>query len=896
MNLNTIESNVDYISKRVPQIINNVRAALETKKSTLLKMLKDTNTDYEKFLNFKQEIIRTFKQGDNFSSNYWKTNRDIHNYRYLITPLKMLACASAKDYNEIIETYYSFERGGDNNIERNKLEIWKIEKNHYDDPFQKAFDTKSPTLITIDVCNMSTSCDKFFVPRIMIKSLMRDDIANFMNSNKVSSIVDGCCIGVLKDWKNPTVNYEDELDNRKGYSEVLIGQISINDLFQGILDCYYNAFMRTIICMENLKTPETQDRDEVKRKAIDFIRKYQTIFDIPDCIFLEDKSDDKIDEKEFKEKIVKSMWAWTKELSQNYLHDFISIYQTLDNLNPYAIYLFMESLLNRKTQIEELDDFGSNFKNKLEQNLDEEIEGYITRSVVSMIFTYGAKCGLENYINPLEINQEFVKSLMNETFEDVAALNEGLKTEFNESNIPMEGPDSSLSRRKIANLTRKRLFDYLMISFVANNSGKKNYNLTNYFKNKQSVIFPKYDDSKSYNGSNFYNFIHSCLQEIYAHQTIVSNFQTNIIGFKNNNYVYKDTYELGSQFIKKYINDLKVKENVKEAMLILTKDQYDASEPSFNLDKLLKETCLIDPNSYTFNTMKNHRAFASLLKQLLKYILKLYYITGTYQEICKKEVLLKVPDYIRKIYVKTIEEINLLCQKINRFTYNCNQFLNEIDNNIFHLNIWQGNEWKTISIVEKSDWNSASDYMTKYEHILIQQRIANYWWDLYKKQSTYNRNIYVKRLYELCSINYSNKIEDLATTSEFFLDNDLSRYISNFSEKNNLSNSDPELFAINPSLVASREDINSIEEDMLEKNSYQFDYKKIVDNFKNYIDNKKPNELSIEELFTFSLLASSCEKTLNRQIASMESIQEFNKNNNEFEYLWIKSIDRYRLN
>lgn len=872
MNQNTLEVNIDFISKRIPAIVTNAQKALESKKNVFLELIKDTNTNYEKFLNLKH----TVKSEVGHLIDWKNTNMDLHKIPYCLDPLTLLQAVSIDEEASFMETYYQHEK----NLKQDEaLNPWDMFDKAKDDPFIVAYDKKLPSFTRINVSDMgfkiSNKCN-FVVPRIIVKSVCNQNISNFTYSDKFNSMAQSCCItGTYQ------VNIDNALDKRHGVSELLVGQISIHDLVSKIFNCYEKAFYRTFVSVLNDEAVNGS-KEEFENELIAFIQNNQAAMGIPQPTFLEEGTEyQNMFEKGFMEQKVKTIEKWIADLQKSQF-SIRGIHYLLDYLNPYAIFIFVSNLLSTPVSSEGEEDYKVTILEKLNKEFNDAIESLITRTTISMVITYCAKCGLNDYLPPIDINHDMIKDLMNITHEDVAAFNTSLtKSEYGSSlGVDKESVDGALDNKRVSKLLRKRLFDYLMINHVSMKSSRSNYTQDRYFNN-QDCFFLKDESQKIYQGSKFYNFMTSALQEIYSNQTLVANYQKNIVDFKNNNYVYRNTLELARGYIKKYLTHIKSMNDLKS----LLESPMKEFKADCTVDEIINCACLNDPNSYSFNSLKNHRTFGSLYKGLLHCMFKLYYTTGTYQEISKQEVMVKMPAYLRKRYLAILDEIKELTSMMRSFygaaTQNNNLAYGPIQPS---LKIFTNGVWKNLDRNDELGIRST----------LAQASIAVKWWNQQSRPSDGMYGTGIGKFANYCLMYYNQDLESQSVAQEFFMNPHVYNFIQDFDMDNGAH--DPEMISTNPNLVISRELTNSLEEEAITNYTFQFDYGKIIKNFKNYILKTNPKELSFEELATYSIFAESCERSLNKRTADIETIKDYEKKTKEFNELFKRACDRYMLN
>lgn len=880
MNQNTLEVNIDFISKRIPAIVTNVQKTLESKKNVFLDLIKDTNTNYEKFLKFKHEVIDNVKHlmdGDN-------SNLALHKIPFCLDPLSILESVSVHEEASFMETYYQHEKALNQD---DVLNPWDLFDKNNKDPFVSAYDKKLPSFTRINVTDMgfklSQKQHSFPVPRIIVKSICNQNISNFTYSNKFNQMAQSCCItGTYQ------VNVDNALDRRHGVSELLVGQISIHDLTAKIFDCYEKAFYRTFVSA--LHEVSQGPKDELESNIINFIQTQQAAIGIPNPSYLDEEGEfDKITSKKLMDQKVKTIEKWIDDIKKKEF-SIRGIFRLLDYLNPYAIFIFVSHLLSTPQEYEGSDDYHMTFVEKLQKEFDNAIESLITRTTISMVITYCAKCGLNDYLPPIDVNHDMIKDLMNITHEDVAAFNTSLtNTEHGSSwGVDKETVDGTLDNKTVSKLLRKRLFDYLMINHVSMKSSQSNYTQNRYFNN-QDCFFLKDESQKIYQGSRFYNFMTSALQEVYSNKTLVANYQKTIVNFKNDNYVYKNTLELARPFIKKYINHIKSMNDLKS----LLDSPLKELRPDTTVDELINYGCLNDPNTYSFNSIKNHRMFGALYKGLLHGMFKLYYITGTYQEMSKQEVMVKMPQYLRKKYLAVLEELDTILKSMTHFYNSASDNSVSWTNSQLSIKMFINGDIKSFQLAHEMGLGSS----------LAKASIAAKW---IRFNGPYERNIQqnsgdniftsgIGKYASYCAIYFDESIEAQSVSQEYFMNPAVYYFIADFNNENSRAK-DPELINTNPNLVISREVTNSLEEIAIENYTFHFDYDKVIKNFKNYILKTNPKDLSFEELATYSIFAESCERSLNKRNADIETIKDHEKKTKEFNELFARACDRYMLN
>lgn len=880
MNQNTLEVNIDFISKRIPAIVTNVQKTLESKKNVFLELIKDTNTNYEKFLKFKHSVIDNVKNlmdGDN-------SNLALHKIPFCLDPLSTLTAISEMEEANFMETYYQHEK----NLKQDEtLNPWDLFDKNSKDPFVSAYDQKLPSFTRINVTDMgfklSQKQHSFPVPRIIVKSVCNQNISNFTYSNKFNQMAQACCItGAYQ------VNVDNALDKRHGVSELLVGQISIHDLTAKIFDCYEKAFYRTFVSA--LHEVTQGPKDELESSIINFIQTQQAAIGIPNPSYLEDGEEfEKITTKKLMDQKVKTIEKWIDDLKKKEF-SIRGIYKLLDYLNPYAIFIFVSHLLSTPPETEGTDDYHTTFVEKLQKEFDNGIESLITRTTISMVITYCAKCGLNDYLPPIDINHDMIKDLMNITHEDVAAFNTSLTNAEHGSSwgVDKETVDGTLDNKTVSKLLRKRLFDYLMINHVSMKSSQSNYTQNRYFNN-QDTFFLKDESQKIYQGSKFYNFMTSALQEVYSNKTLVGNYQKTIVDFKNDNYVYKNTLELARPFIKKYLTHIKSMTDLKS----LIESPLKELRSDTTVDELINYGCLNDPNTYSFNSMKNHRMFGALYKGLLHAMFKLYYITGTYQEITKREVMVKMPKYLRKKYIAVLDELDVILESMKTFySYASRNKLDYSFNKQLSIRMFINGSIKTYDFPSEMGLRSS----------LSKMAIASTWLrdngPFQKTSSLSGAEIFysgIGQYASYCAVFFDESIEAQSVSQEYFMNPAVYNFVRELADKESRSN-DPELINTNPNLVISREVTNSLEETAIENYTFHFDYGKVIKNFKNYILKTNPKDLSFEELAAYSIFAESCERSLNKRNADIETIKDYEKKTKEFNELFSRACDRYMLN
>ena len=161
-----------------------------------------------------------------------------------------------------------------------------------------------------------------------------------------------------------------------------------------------------------------------------------------------------------------------------------------------------------------------------------------------------------------------------------------------------------LNRKKSGTIVRKRMLDYVTLSWLAQKNYNKNFSGFQYLNHLygSNSDYSRFNNnfeagSNDEKGSVIYKFALRNLQEIYSNMTYTSNFTHNIVDMRNGQYVYKETIDLARTGIDLYIVDTDIK-------IFL----------NLGCSNKEKEAFLINGSNYDMNALKNHRALASIYK------------------------------------------------------------------------------------------------------------------------------------------------------------------------------------------------------------------------------------------------------------------------------------------
>ena len=898
---NNVELSIDYIKIRIPDIINNFHTSLINKADIFLSIINEIYKDRSGFFAYKNSLA-TYIQRDNDALNdKYYSNLDALNSVFDFDPIHFLYHSTqGKVVGDLLNDYYQLMQKSKHYNYDGSNDIDKALNNYDDDHFNKGMNTKTPFLVEMNISNMSTWTYKTLngwlkdtgLPKIAIKSVMNSDIVSFTQSDQdklfssYSLVVGGNCIDNFYANK-----IEDRFSGqRKGVSELLVGQIDMATLSQKLLKIYYLVFHQTFLYNKY---------DEEREQILQMIKSYQVLFGIENSDIFGDQNSfstideyNKITEQDFSDIESKTIIDWLYAINSR---QWRGVYRDiLNDRNPYCIFVFINKFLNlrKNTDGSEIEPEILNYIDTINELLDKYLNTFINRCILSTIITFFAKIGQNSYISPQGLNHDFIKKLIQITIEDTNNLNMELSesptnySKYEDRNTIV----NSFEKRKTSQIIRKRIFDYLMLCNIIKSEKDINYNHELPFANElmeKTEWWDKDDIDTSYQkGSPLYKFVVKVLQEIYSNATYTINTDRNIIGYENGKYVYKSTMELAAPNIKKYLNDYdeiyQLKEMIENSFLIeYWGDSY--RKPSFYLQKL----ALNSSNSVEMVSLINHRSLASIYKVILHLIFKLLYVVGNYQEMAKNEKIVTMPPYLKRKYMEIIVQINNVINQLNIFNQTPDVDNKEIGQVQYVLNQFQSGKWMPLHDNEKRDFTNLKImslargrlrviFDTKIRNML-DNKTKFFTDDAFRMSATLNNKSYFN--------------DDII--SEFDLSTKITDFLIELVKNNvpSFSSNAPETM-----LMRSYESIREYGEQFIKNIAYHIDYKKSVSKFEKYLNDTSINSYSLEELMTYGILNDGGYKTLDKKDLSLEEINEFQTISDKFDEKFLKAITSYSVN
>lgn len=387
------------------------------------------------------------------------------------------------------------------------------------------------------------------------------------------------------------VNYDSSTNSR--VSETLVGQIDYKTLATGLLAVYAKA-------LNNVQSPEL---DKVLINIINY--------DKNGNLYLKD----------------------------NY-QAFI-IFNKIMNIESKIANFKYETNLDSLNNTEVKNDIIEALKN----SFNKELDMYIKRCVMSMIFTYLIKVGREDLeVGNYDIHKDMLNGLLDVTLEDIDYFNNKFENKHLDEDSETYKFLNPLNRKKTGTIFRKRLLDYMMLSFLSNKQSKVNFSGYNFFTriNDTTVDDSLYiklsntdkidnTDSTYKHGSKIFRFVLRNMNEIYSNMTYTTNSDKVIIKINGNKIQTNDAKTI----IEKVINNQIINHELK----LFINSTVSEVNNHYNTSNLY----LYESNNYTFNTIKNHRALASVYKAAVHVVFKLLYALDSIKKYAEFTKTMKVP-------------------------------------------------------------------------------------------------------------------------------------------------------------------------------------------------------------------------------------------------------------
>lgn len=376
------------------------------------------------------------------------------------------------------------------------------------------------------------------------------------------------------------------------------------------------------------------------------------------------------------DKIYKKLELNEPEFLQNILVNYEEDHTILDNTN-YKGFIILDRILKIDSQVA-LEEYYSNgdadelIKAKdafpiiesLKKEIELELDMFTKRVTLSVIFTYLMKVGRDDLdVGPYDIHKDMLNGILDVTLEDINYFND----KFNSNNIDEESETyryiNPLNRKFTGTIFRKRMLDYIMLSFLSNKQSKVNfggYNFFNVIRNdKNEIVHISTEENPSstgLNGSIIYKFVLRNLNEIYSNMTYTTNIDK-IVKLLNNKKI--KTLE-AKDVIDKMVNTHLVNTDLK-LFITATMDEVH------NHYKNSTQIYLYNSNSYITTTVKNHRALASIYKASVHVLFKLMYCLDGIKNYAEYTKTMKVPPEHLERVVKTKTQLKDIHEILDQF-------------------------------------------------------------------------------------------------------------------------------------------------------------------------------------------------------------------------------------
>lgn len=860
-NLNSVEASIVNIRNIIPSIIltfhNCMRKHLPEKLDEISKILTN-DIKLQTYLKYKApNSIREFYKDGEIEFDYLKC----------VDPLNLvkLFSYSKSDTNTMVDDvedniYTLFFKDFFVTLRNNEDTMTKQMKNVFTmtpsigEPYVTSI--RSPYLAQINLCEMSSIgtrssyFDDFCVPRMGVKTVVNYKISEFMQQFDNRNY--------FNEWFS-SQNTENILDlddkkvNHNALSELLVGQIDYQTLGTRIMRMYKDIY-RIII-----------EKEE-----------YRNLLMTIDT-YISDNGFDHFDklEKNF-------YWATFVLISKILNADKVSSEIEYENNT--------EDVVPKGT---------SEFTDYVKSLIDGELNTLISDCTMSMVLTFLAKVGRTDIAYPYDINRDMLNGILEVTLEDINYFN----NKFEKADGSFGGnidKDSELynyvnplNRKKSGSIVRKRMLDYITLSWLAQKDYNSNFNGFNYLGH----LYGKDSDYNKFNhmtqsernsnkkGSTIYKFAVRNLQEIYSNMTYTTNFTHNIVDMKHGKYVYKATIDLARAGIDLYVVDTDIK-----IFLNLGCSEKD------------KTVFFISSNNYDFNTLKNHRALAAIYKASVHVLFKLIYVLEgikKYSEYTKQN---DIPEEHRERYVKVKSQLGELSTILKRFKdWGVSDIFGREYESFVHilrkilpaaqysLGAFVGGKMTSVSRLT-DDFTDLNDDAIVTNDILATLHTFDKLEDEKVIDSKdESKSFYMTQFKNIASV-YAGADNSFDHTDEisveFDSDDDIVNTLEKFSQLDN-----PELRSIHRNLFESYEDMKNgfdyeIKSQLFSKEVYDLLDKSIA-----HLDN---NERTIESIALTASIVTYADNIFNidKENRSAEDISKFNSKIEEFDNKLLKSIEK----
>lgn len=712
-----------------------------------------------------------------------------------------------------------------------------------DEPFITSI--RSPYLAEINLCEMGSVGTRalffdFNVPRMGVKTVTNYKITEFMQQKENMDVF----TDPGQDPNHIVLSRSSNYVSRRKVSEILVGQIDYQTLGLRIMKIYKEIYEKVISNEEFLG-------------------------------------------------IIKNIDIFTDEHS----------YEHFEKLNKnfyWTTFVLLSKLLNSDKVAKETE-YETNTEDVLPKGeselishikvlLDDKLNTLINDCAISMSLTFLAKVGRTDIAYPYDINKDMLNGIMDVTLEDINYFNtkfDNIKTLDKESEI--YNYLNPLNRKKSGSIVRKRMLDYVMLSWLAQkeydvNFGGFNYLSHLYDKNGDYNEFRGYKECcPDHKGSILYKFAVRNLQEIYSNMTYTANFTHNIVDMRNGKYIYKATIDLARAGIDLYIVDTDIK-----IFLNLGCSERDKTE------------LLISNANYDTNTLKNHRALASIYKAAVHVLFKLIYVLEGIKKYSEFTKMNDIPTEHAERYVKVKAQLREIGDVLRNFkSWGSSHVLNPEQGYLASVadKIFPGIEYSLGAFIggKITSVNKMTDEFTDKNDPSISTNdilAVLHTFDKLNTDKVISLNddhkvFYMTRFDNIASVyagTNSEYIEEIC--KEFDADEDIVKSLDNFGTIDN-----PELRATHRRLYESYENLRNGFDFEIKSQLFAVESYDLLDKSIEYLNSK---DRTLEGLALTSSIVSYANDIFNvdSEKRSAEDIAKFNNKIQEFDDKLLKSIEK----
>lgn len=892
---NLIESSVKYAKVKTPQLILNF---LDSMREFAVEPFRDF---IGKCFNSKDLYIffKHHKIFQNGAKNFQRMAKDF-NLRFLsaVNPLFVLNLY-ANDENQIVQNFfrkiYEKESFLNKDFYNEIKDLINWEQYHQSD--FTLDDRKTPILTAISLSEMaSINLDEevleysesieYKIPKVGIVTAYNYDIDKFTNiSNNAIKESNWRASDILSSSGSINYKVEDKLSLENVISEEVIAQIDYVSLFQGLLGVYKEAFWKSI--------GELVDKLS-KEKMTEFLNNLLLKLDLTDNIH-EFASIDWETENSYSR-----IFGEPRSSEENIVYKYIC-----DHV--YFPFVALEFLFQANKDFYN----GENFENEYEstiilksfkENFDTILDEYLLRCSASVIFTFLAKIGRSYGYTKYDIHKEILLNLLEITMEDISYTNELFTHSENRFKDIANQLEKLNFKKSAGKVIRKRLFDYITVMQISQNDVK--YSPYSPIKNPAKNAMSNYKMQQEFTVSNhikgslLYKLTLKSLQEIYSQMTYTTNFEQNIIGIRGDKYIYKDTLELAKIAMDQYIKDP-----------VLKLDLVTYFDKKLLNEKTLVNEIFLKINSISSNSMVNHRALASLYKLSLHQLFKLMDHLNGMKETAKFNQLeiTDIPSEWFDKYEVLRSNINEIYRKFEAFfhpsrvknfldlekdargTY-CSDIDSMFPSYEFAIGRFVSSKWTHGSPLADINSNISSSDIKFY--ILLNTVFFNAFRDSEKYKEMKNSfkipfTVDLRTIIENMADAFDESAHRDISKKEFNENNAILDIICNFANREN-----PEVIALNDGLIKTHENLELFKAETLGVHPYETDVTDLVNKSLQYIENTKPEQVSLEALSIMASLVTGCEMTLNKKTDNHERIKEYTRAIEKFDEALVNFVTK----